>query len=105
MVVKVIDGDAADRGGGEVVCHPGGDLLGGGAAAVAAYAAAGADEVAAGAGPAQHGLDTGLMNCLLDIALDADKVTGPVLWQHGEVDQLVPPSGCASPRPTLRPPR
>jgi hypothetical protein len=45
------------------------------------------------------------MNCLLDIALDADKVTGPVLWQHGEVDQLVPPSGCASPRPTLRPPR
>jgi pimeloyl-ACP methyl ester carboxylesterase len=32
------------------------------------------------------------MNCLLDIALVADKVTGPVLWQHGEADQLVPPA-------------
>jgi alpha-beta hydrolase superfamily lysophospholipase len=30
---------------------------------------------------------------LLDAALDARAVTGPVLWQHGEADQLVPLSG------------
>jgi alpha-beta hydrolase superfamily lysophospholipase len=28
-----------------------------------------------------------------ELGVDADKVTGPVLWQHGEVDQLVPPAG------------
>jgi alpha-beta hydrolase superfamily lysophospholipase len=44
-------------------------------------------------GPFKRRTVLGLMNCLLDIALDADKVTGPVLWQHGEVDQLVPPAG------------
>jgi alpha-beta hydrolase superfamily lysophospholipase len=30
---------------------------------------------------------------LLDAALDAPLVTGPVLWQHGEADQLVPLAG------------
>ncbi len=30
---------------------------------------------------------------LLDAALDAPLVTGPVLWQHGEADQLVPIDG------------
>jgi len=32
-------------------------------------------------------------NGLLDIALDADRVTIPVLWQHGSDDQLVPVDG------------
>jgi alpha-beta hydrolase superfamily lysophospholipase len=27
---------------------------------------------------------------LVEIALDADRLTGPVLWQHGDADQLVP---------------
>ena len=31
-----------------------------------------------------------MANALLEIALDADRVTGPVLWQHGIEDQLVP---------------
>ena len=35
----------------------------------------------------------GFADLLLNIALDADKVTGPVLWQHGEDDQLVPLAG------------
>ena len=35
----------------------------------------------------------GFADLLLNIALDADKVTGPVLWQHGEDDHLVPPAG------------
>lgn len=26
---------------------------------------------------------------MLDVALDADRLTGPVLWQHGEADELV----------------
>jgi alpha-beta hydrolase superfamily lysophospholipase len=30
---------------------------------------------------------------LLDVALDAERVTGPVLWQHGADDQLVPIEG------------
>ncbi len=30
---------------------------------------------------------------LLEAALEASAVTGPVLWQHGEADQLVPLSG------------
>jgi alpha-beta hydrolase superfamily lysophospholipase len=30
---------------------------------------------------------------LLDAALDAPRVTGPILWQHGEADQLVPLAG------------
>ena len=28
-----------------------------------------------------------------ELAIDADKVTGPVLWLHGEEDQLVPMAG------------
>ena len=38
-----------------------------------------------------------------ELAIDADKVTGPVLWLHGEEDQLVPMAGsrriacCATP--------
>jgi alpha-beta hydrolase superfamily lysophospholipase len=30
---------------------------------------------------------------LLDAALDAPRVTGPVLWQHGDADELVPLEG------------
>lgn len=30
-----------------------------------------------------------IAHCLLEVALDADRVTGPVLWQHGDDDQLV----------------
>ena len=30
---------------------------------------------------------------ILDAALDSPRVTGPVLWQHGEADQLVPMAG------------
>src|SRR5947209_7439183 len=30
---------------------------------------------------------------LLDAALDSPRLTGPVLWQHGEADQLVPLAG------------
>jgi alpha-beta hydrolase superfamily lysophospholipase len=30
---------------------------------------------------------------ILDAALDCRRVTGPVLWQHGETDQLVPIEG------------
>jgi alpha-beta hydrolase superfamily lysophospholipase len=41
-------------------------------------------------GPFKRRTLVGLMNCLLDFALDSDKVTGPVLWQHGAEDQLVP---------------
>jgi alpha-beta hydrolase superfamily lysophospholipase len=43
-------------------------------------------------GPFKRRTALGLANCLLDIALDSDKVTGPVLWQYGEADQLVPPT-------------
>jgi alpha-beta hydrolase superfamily lysophospholipase len=41
-------------------------------------------------GPFKRRTLAGLVHCLLDIALDSDKVTGPVLWQHGEADELVP---------------
>lgn len=34
-----------------------------------------------------------MATALLDAALDAPKLTGPVLWQHGEADQLVPLEG------------
>jgi len=30
---------------------------------------------------------------LTELAIDVDKVTGPVLWLHGEEDQLVPMAG------------
>ena len=30
---------------------------------------------------------------ILDAALDSPRVTGPVLWQHGDADQLVPVAG------------
>jgi alpha-beta hydrolase superfamily lysophospholipase len=30
---------------------------------------------------------------LTELAIDADKVTGPVPWLHGEEDQLVPMAG------------
>lgn len=33
------------------------------------------------------------MDLLLDCALDADRITGPVLWQHGSDDPLVPVDG------------
>jgi len=34
-----------------------------------------------------------MATALLDAALDAQRVRGPVLWQHGEADQLVPLEG------------
>jgi alpha-beta hydrolase superfamily lysophospholipase len=30
---------------------------------------------------------------ILDAALDCQRITGPVLWQHGEADELVPMAG------------
>ena len=30
---------------------------------------------------------------ILDAALDSQRITGPVLWQHGDADQLVPMAG------------
>jgi alpha-beta hydrolase superfamily lysophospholipase len=44
-------------------------------------------------GPFKRQTLLGIADLLLNIALDADKVTGPVLWQHGENDQLIPPAG------------
>ena len=35
----------------------------------------------------------GFAELLTELAIDADKVTGPVLWLHGEEDQLVPMAG------------
>ena len=35
----------------------------------------------------------GIAEALLDAALDAPQITGPVLWIHGEDDQLVPMAG------------
>ena len=35
----------------------------------------------------------GIAELLTELAIDADKVTGPVLWLHGEEDQLVPMAG------------
>jgi len=34
-----------------------------------------------------------MAGALLDAALDAGQITGPVLWQHGEADALVPLEG------------
>jgi len=44
-------------------------------------------------GPFKRPTLVGLADLLLEIAMDADEVTGPVLWQHGEDDQLVPVAG------------
>jgi alpha-beta hydrolase superfamily lysophospholipase len=44
-------------------------------------------------GPFKRQTLVGFADLLIEIALDADKVTGPVLWLHGEEDQLVPMAG------------
>ena len=44
-------------------------------------------------GPFKRATVAAMIGCLLDIALDARRITGPVLWQHGEDDQLVPLEG------------
>jgi alpha-beta hydrolase superfamily lysophospholipase len=44
-------------------------------------------------GPFKRQTLVGFAQLLLDVALDAEKVVGPVLWQHGEDDQLVPLDG------------
>jgi alpha-beta hydrolase superfamily lysophospholipase len=44
-------------------------------------------------GPFQRRTVAAMLGCLLDIALDAGRVRGPVLWQHGTDDQLVPLEG------------
>jgi alpha-beta hydrolase superfamily lysophospholipase len=41
-------------------------------------------------GPFKRPTLSAMANALLEISLDADRVTGPVLWQHGTADQLVP---------------
>ena len=40
-------------------------------------------------GPFKRPTVAALVSVLLAIALDASKLTGPVLWQHGAEDQLV----------------
>jgi alpha-beta hydrolase superfamily lysophospholipase len=40
-------------------------------------------------GPYKRRTLAGWLRCLVDIALDSAKVTGPVLWQHGADDRLV----------------
>jgi alpha-beta hydrolase superfamily lysophospholipase len=44
-------------------------------------------------GPFKRATLLAIADLLLDLALDADQVTGPVLWQHGEDDQIVSVSG------------
>jgi alpha-beta hydrolase superfamily lysophospholipase len=44
-------------------------------------------------GPFQRATVGAALTGLLNIALDADGVTGPVLWQHGADDELVPVDG------------
>jgi alpha-beta hydrolase superfamily lysophospholipase len=44
-------------------------------------------------GPFKRVTVAAMVGCLLDIALDAERVTGPVLWQHGTEDRLVPLEG------------
>ena len=34
-----------------------------------------------------------MAQALLDTALDAPRIAGPVLWQHGDDDRLVPMAG------------
>jgi alpha-beta hydrolase superfamily lysophospholipase len=44
-------------------------------------------------GPIRRATVGATVNALLNLALDADRVTGPVLWQHGADDELVPVDG------------
>jgi alpha-beta hydrolase superfamily lysophospholipase len=44
-------------------------------------------------GPLLRATVAAALTGLLNIALDADRVTGPVLWQHGADDELVPIEG------------
>jgi alpha-beta hydrolase superfamily lysophospholipase len=44
-------------------------------------------------GPFQRATIGAALTGLLQIALDAGRVTGPVLWQHGAEDELVPVEG------------
>jgi alpha-beta hydrolase superfamily lysophospholipase len=44
-------------------------------------------------GPMRRAMVAAALTGLLNIALDADRVTGPVLWQHGADDELVPVEG------------
>jgi alpha-beta hydrolase superfamily lysophospholipase len=44
-------------------------------------------------GPIRRATVGATVNALLELALDADRVTGPVLWQHGADDELVPVEG------------
>ena len=44
-------------------------------------------------GPFRRQTLLGFAELLTELAIDADKVTGPVLWLHGEEDQLVPMAG------------
>lgn len=44
-------------------------------------------------GPFKRATLLGMADLLLDCALDADRITGPVLWQHGGDDPLVPVEG------------
>jgi alpha-beta hydrolase superfamily lysophospholipase len=44
-------------------------------------------------GPFKRQTLLGIAELLTELAIDADKVTGPVLWLHGEEDQLVPMAG------------
>jgi len=44
-------------------------------------------------GPFKRQTLLGIAELLTELAIDADKVTGPVLWLHGEEEQLVPMAG------------
>jgi alpha-beta hydrolase superfamily lysophospholipase len=44
-------------------------------------------------GPFKRQTLLGIADLLTELAIDADKVAGPVLWLHGEEDQLVPLAG------------
>jgi alpha-beta hydrolase superfamily lysophospholipase len=44
-------------------------------------------------GPFKRPTLVGFAQLLLDVALDADRIVGPVLWQHGGDDQIVPVDG------------
>jgi alpha-beta hydrolase superfamily lysophospholipase len=44
-------------------------------------------------GPFKRQTLLGIAELLTELAIDADKVTGPVLWLHGEEDELVPVAG------------
>lgn len=44
-------------------------------------------------GPFKRPTLAGIATALLELALDSQRVTGPVLWQHGDADELVPIEG------------